>query len=39
MYVFKEKFEEGDYIINRSCGDMAVYDKCDSKGYMYFKYY
>lgn len=39
MFVFKEKFEEGDYIINRSCGDMAVYDKCDSKGYMYFKYY
>lgn len=39
MFVFEEKFKKGDYIINRRCGDMAVYDKCDSKGYMYFKYY
>lgn len=35
----REKFKKGDYIINRSCGDMAVYDKTDKKGYMHFKYY
>lgn len=39
MFVFEEKFKRGDYIINRKCGDIAVYDKCDSKGYMHFKYY
>lgn len=39
MIVCEEKFKKGDYIINRSCGDMGVYDKCDNKGYMHFKYY
>lgn len=39
MFVFEEKFKNGDYIINKKCGDMAVYDKCDSKGYMRFKHY
>lgn len=39
MIVFEEKFKNGDYIINRKCGDMAVYDKTDKNGYMHFKYY
>lgn len=39
MIVCEEKFKKGDYIINRSCGDMGVYDKCDNKGYIHFKYY
>lgn len=39
MIIFKEKFKKGDYIINRKCGDIAVYDKCDDKGYMHFKHY
>lgn len=39
MIVCEEKFKKGDYIINRKCGDMGVYDKCDNKGYMHFKYY
>ena len=34
-----EKFQKGDYIINRYAGDMAVYDKTDKKGYMHFKLY
>lgn len=33
------KFKSGDYIINRSAGDMAIYDKLDKKGYMTFKVY
>lgn len=38
--MMEEKFKQGDYIINRNCGDMAVYDKVDKKGYMHFsKYY
>lgn len=37
--MLEEKFKKGDYIINRACGDMAVYDKVDKKGYMHFKYY
>lgn len=39
MFVFEEKFKNGDYIINRRCGDMAVYDRCDQRGYMHFKHY
>lgn len=39
MIVFEEKFKKGDYIINRHCGDMAIYDKTDKNGYMHFKYY
>nr|DAU33938.1 MAG TPA: hypothetical protein [Caudoviricetes sp.] len=36
----KIKFKEGDYIINRKCGDIAIFDKVDKKGYMHFeKYY
>lgn len=31
------KFKQGDYIINRSGGDMGVFDKLDKKGYMHFK--
>lgn len=27
MIVCEEKFKKGDYIINRECGDMGVYDK------------
>jgi len=33
------KFKEGDYIINRKCGDIAIFDKVDKKGYMMFKKY
>lgn len=36
----KIKFKEGDYIINRKCGDFAIFDKLDKNGYMHFeKYY
>lgn len=35
--MIEERFKKGDYIINRTCGDMAIYDKLDSKGYMHFK--
>lgn len=35
----KEKFKKGDYIINRTCGDIAVYQKMDDRGYMHFSYY
>lgn len=36
----KIKFNPGDYIINRKCGDMAVFDKVDKNGYLHFeKYY
>lgn len=35
----KIKFKEGDYIINRKCGDMAIFDKVDKKGYIWFKKY
>ena len=34
-----EKFQKGDYIINRYAGDMGVYDRTDKKGYMHFKLY
>lgn len=37
--MIEEKFKKGDYIISHHCGDMAVYDKIDKKGYMHFKYY
>lgn len=35
----EEKFRKGDYIVNRNCHDMAIYDKVDAKGYMHFKEY
>ena len=37
--MIEPKFQKGDYIINRACNDMAVYDKLDSKGYMHFKHH
>ncbi len=37
--VIEEKFKKGDYIVNRSAGDMAVFDKIDKKGFMSFKIY
>ena len=37
--MIEEKFKKGDYIISHHCGDMAVYDKIDKKGYMHFKHY
>lgn len=39
MIAFEEKFKNGDYIISKPCGDMAIYDKTDKKGYMHFKHY
>lgn len=33
------KFQPGDYIINRSAGDMAIVDKITKKGYYHFKAY
>lgn len=39
MFIFEEKFKKGDYIINHTCGDIAVYDKMDKHGYIHFKYY
>lgn len=32
-------FNEGDFIISHSSGDMAVFDKIDKKGYVHFKKY
>lgn len=40
MFVFTENFKKGDYIINHSSGDIAIYSKTDNRGYMHFsKYY
>ena len=33
------KFKNGDYIINRSCGDMAIVNKVSPKNYYQFKAY
>ena len=33
------KFKPGDYIINRSSGDMAIIDKVTPKNYYHFKVY
>ena len=33
------KFKPGDYIINRSSGDMAIIDKVTPKNYYHFKAY
>lgn len=32
-------FKTGDYIINRSAGDMAIIDKVTKKNYYHFKVY
>jgi hypothetical protein len=32
-------FKPGDYIINRSAGDMAIIDKVTKKNYYHFKVY
>ena len=37
--MIEPKFSRGDYIINRSAHDMAVYDKTDKRGYMHFTHY
>ena len=33
------KFKSGDYIINRTSGDMAIIDKVTSKNYYHFRAY
>ena len=33
------KYKEGDFIINRDAGDMAIVSKIDKKGYYHFKRY
>ena len=33
------KFKPGDYIINRSAGDMGIVDKVTPKNYYHFKVY
>jgi len=35
--MIEPKFNPGDYIINRTSGDMAIVDKVTSKGYYRFK--
>ena len=35
----EEKFKKGDYIINRSGRQYAIYDKVDAKNYIHFKKY
>lgn len=37
--MIEPKFKKGDYIINRTAKEMAIYDKLDAKGYMHFKRY
>ena len=37
--MIEPKFQLGDYIINRSAGDMAIVDKITKKGYYHFKVY
>lgn len=32
-------FTKGDYIINRTCGDMAIVNSVDKKNYYHFKAY
>lgn len=32
-------FAKGDYIINRTCGDMAIVNSVDKKNYYHFKTY
>ncbi len=33
------KFDKGDYVINRSCGDMGIIKGVSKKGYYQFKAY
>lgn len=35
--MIEPKFNPGDYIINRTSGDMAIVDKVTKKGYYHFK--
>lgn len=37
--MIEPKFKTGDYIINKSSGDMAIVDKITKKGYYHFKEY
>ncbi len=37
--MIEPKFKTGDYIINKSSGDMAIVDKITKKGYYHFKKY
>lgn len=37
--MIEPKFNPGDYIINRTSGDMAIIDKVTKKGYYHFKVY
>jgi hypothetical protein len=39
MFVFDKNFKKGDYIINRTSGDIAILEKYDDRGYMHFKHY
>ena len=37
--MIEPKFKQGDYIINRHSGDMAIVDKVTPKNYYHFKAY
>ena len=39
MIVVEPKFKEGDYIINRTCGDMGIVKGVTKKGYYTFSEY
>jgi hypothetical protein len=37
--MIEPKFQKGDYIINRTCGDMAIVKGLTKKGYYQFEAY
>jgi hypothetical protein len=37
--MIEPKFQKGDYIINRTCGDMAIVKGITKKGYYQFEAY
>ena len=37
--MIEPKFQKGDYIINRTCGDMAIVKGVTKKGYYQFEAY
>lgn len=37
--MIEPKFQKGDYIINRTCGDMAIVKGITKKGYYQFEVY